>query len=186
VTVHDVWIEQLMERATEPFWICDTDVVFLNNVESLTGELLAGRLEPEWYCDWTDAVHVERLHTCLLYFNPGNIRSVMRAWVAKFPPPWVDTVEYTLIRQTLGRRAGKNILYDTCAGLYQVVGGRAFTDEENERFEHLSAATYVDCVDSPSMNGLSTVHRAVYDDVRCASGLWQAQTNYYRAHQPVL
>ena len=194
-TVHDAWIENLILRSFEPFWICDTDVVFWEKVEHWFGAqpstlnpqpLYAGRHEPEFHEPYTDTVHVERLHTCLMYLDPARIRAAMHAWMRRIPEPWCHTAQFPLLRMHFIPRTQRLVLcYDTLAGLYQAAPGQSFTEEQNLCFDHLAAATYADKVQLPGVD-LPAVHREIYARPELARGLQRGQENYYasRAVRP--
>lgn len=185
-TSHDCWIAGLLARATEPFWICDTDVVFWSKVEDWFGNnpdiIFAGRFEPEFDEEWTGTTHVARLHTALMWFNPANVRAAFRAWMARFPSPWRDTAHFPLVHQHfVPVRGGKPLFYDTCAGLYHASGGTAFDTVKDAAFEHLHCGTYADLVDAKSLADLKAVHAAVFENPENARGLKEAQDKYYQS-----
>lgn len=145
-TTHGEWIETLLEVEDQPFWICDTDIIFHGRVEDLfarpDGRLFAGRYEPEFTDRWLNCLHVARLHPSLMWFNPRALRAAIRAWPGKHPA--FNTVERLMIRWTFIPRAGGMTFYDTCAGLHHALGGTKFTKAQNERFTHLFCGTYSD------------------------------------------
>jgi len=100
-TAHDVWLEHLVQSQDEPFWICDTDIVFFAPVKPPTaaGVDLAGRFEPGFDEEWTQCFHVERLHTCLLYLDPLALRAKMRAWLHQHVPSIFSHAGCQFIRQ---------------------------------------------------------------------------------------
>src|SRR5262245_61557198 len=141
---HDQWLERLICEApgTTPTWVCDTDMVFFGPVEQFKPEYasLAGRFEPAFHEEFTDTVHVERLHTCLLHFLPGQLRAAMREVTGRWPtyPPFFRTSQTALIRQTfVPRRKEKTLFYDTAAGLWHAGIGQAFPPDIDAAFEHL-------------------------------------------------
>jgi hypothetical protein len=80
-------------RSQEPFWICDTDVVLWGGCVERWFEHhkrvgWAGRFEREFDEEWTNTIHVARLHTALMWLNPVVLRGEMRAWMARVPAPW--------------------------------------------------------------------------------------------------
>ena len=82
---HGAWIEFLLRRESEPFWICDGDIEFYGCVEDwfknpTERQLFAGRYEPEFFEEWTQSQHVARLHPSLMWFNPRPLRAAMRLW----------------------------------------------------------------------------------------------------------
>lgn len=143
-TVHDQWIDMLLQNLDEPFWICDTDMIFHSSVEDwIFCEPLAGEKQKEWMCEYTRCIHLERLHTCLMRIEPGIVRQRAEAWKRQFRfAPF--TPDMSFVRQHFAPIGGKPYFYDTCAGLYQTIGGQAFDKQQRQAYTHLHAATYAD------------------------------------------
>ena len=185
-TSHDAWIEDLVRYSSGPFWLCDTDMVFWESVEGWRwgpDTAIAGRFEPEFAEEWTRSVHVERLHTCLMWVNAPVLRTQMRALGARVPDPFRQTASWPWIRQTFIPRGKTLLFYDTCAGLWQGGIGTPFTEEQNAAFEHLHCATYADAI-SPHLHGVTDLaagHRMIYADHNLARGMRQHQDQYYAA-----
>lgn len=188
-TVHDAWIEQLVLYQAQPYWICDTDMVFFEAVEWWLGptdtELFAGRFEPAWYEPWGQSRHVERLHTCLQWHNPAALRAAMLRWCREKVPAVWHSGQTTFIRQNwLPSREG-TILYDTTAGLWQAGWGTKFSAVANEAFEHLHAGTYADEVSKcPTFAGMPALHQRIYADPQAARGLQKLQAEFYEYNKP--
>lgn len=186
---HGQWIETLVVNALEPFWICDTDMVFFKAVQgpkSKVQSLFSGRYEPEFLEEWTGTRHMARLHPGLMWFNPAALRAAMRCWPGKdefFGTVKREFFEWQFIPvRTEGRRQRAEIwFYDTCAGLHQALGGTAFSAAQNECFEHLHCGTYADLI-SPhlSVDNLEETHRQIFADPSRAKGLQREQEKYYR------
>lgn len=143
VRPHGQWIESLIGKQTQPFWICDTDITFHKSVEGWfegATDLFAGRYEPEFFEPWTQSQHVARLHPSLMWFNPRSLRAAIRAWPGTHP--WLNSVEKTLIRWTFVPVRGDLCFYDTCAGLHHALGGTHFTRDQNDCFSHRFSGTY--------------------------------------------
>lgn len=177
---HDGWLERLLLMETRPFWVCDTDVVFFGRLEPAADDELAGRLEPEFLDESTGTRHVERLHPAVMYADPTRLRPRMQSWMQQFPRLWA-TAQVNLVRQCfIPERGQRAVFYDTCAGLWQAGFGRAFTDAENECFEHLCAGSYADLLTGcPGLKDLQKVHRAVFEDPSRARGMRARQERYY-------
>jgi hypothetical protein len=188
-TSHDAWIESLIEESTEPFWICDTDIVFWTTVEKwfeTNGEVTyAGRYEPEFHEEWTKTRHMERLHTCLMWINPGAVRAALRAWMAKIPPPWGRSADFPFIRQHfVPLRNELPLFYDTCAGLYHAHQGTPFSIEQDAAFDHLHCSTYLDLIgNNLSANNFVEAHQWVYQNHQVARGAKTQQDVYYAKQQ---
>jgi hypothetical protein len=181
-TSHDAWIESLMEESLAPFWICDTDMVFWEPVEqwfSVTTDLpkYAGRFEPMFNEEWTGTLHVQRLHTCLMWIQPAEVRMAMAKFRSRIPAPWGHVADFPFIRQHIIPRFNqKPLFYDTCAGLYHAADGRAFSEEQNACFEHLHCATYADALENKAFQEM---HQRVYQDTNAARGIRAHQDKYY-------
>lgn len=181
---HDAWIERLLNEAPEQFWVCDTDIVFWDSVETFPDcrDLLAGRFEPAFVEPWTGTHKAARLHTSLLWFDALAIRQAIRAWYGKWTPkgfpflPQTEFVRQSFIPQGPNRPP---IFYDTCAGLYQAIGGSPFLESENSAFEHLHCGVYADRI-SRSLPGLLDKHREIYANREAAKGLQQQQAEFYK------
>jgi len=180
-TVHDAWIEDLIESQMAPFWICDTDVVFWEAMpQPKRRTVLSGRHEVEFEEEWTRTRHMERLHTAVMWIDPGLLRSAMREWMARIPAPWGQKAEFPLVRQAFvplqqGRKR-VTLFYDTLAGVWQAGIGTPFTEEQNQAFDHLHCATYADVI---TLQGLRATHEAIYRDHTVARGMRRQQDEYY-------
>lgn len=144
---HGEWIESLVQCETSPFWICDTDVIFHAKVEhwfdSFHG-LFAGRYEPEFFEQWTQSLHVARLHPSLMWLNPRPLRAAIRGWPGKHK--FYDATEKTLIQWAFVPHGGRLLFYDTCAGLHHALTGERFTKDQNDCFTHRFCGTYADLI----------------------------------------
>lgn len=195
-TVHDRWLEHIVLHEDEPLWICDTDVVFWDKVEDWFATTVAdplkycslsGRLEPSYFEQWTFSMSVERLHTCLMYVNPRNLRLEIGRVVDSVPKPFGATAHHALIRQHfIPRRGAMPMFYDTTAGLWQAGIGMPFNDRMNEAFDHLHGGTFVDLI-APHLTGgagLAHCHVAVYENLEAARGMYARQKQWYAARSP--
>lgn len=190
-TAHDLWIEQLVLNESKPCWICDSDMVFFDECEwFFTDEdtdLFSGRFEPAWREPWTNSDHVERLHTCLAWFNPVALRAAMAGWLHRTVPGVFANAEMPLIRQTfIPVRGGRTVFYDTTAGLWHAGGGTRFTDRQNKCFAHLHCGSYSDEVAKcEELAGLPAVHAAIIANPELARGITQQQDAFYKSRSPV-
>lgn len=186
-TQHDLWINDLIARGTEPFWICDTDVVFWSAVDEFhNGQVFAGRLEPAFHEEYTRCDHPARLHTSLMWIDPSAVRCAMRVWMCKLPELWRRQAQFPFILQHfIPRHHEAPLFYDTMAGLYQAGFGTPFTDEQNKAFEHLHCSSYADEVaERTSLKEMPAMHQAIYRNPELARGLQVQQAAYYEQQQP--
>lgn len=180
---HGQFIEALLEKEEQPFWIADTDLVFFGKVEDwFDGKdvLFAGRKEPQFYEKTTRSIHVARLHPSLMFFNSNPLRAEIRGW--NHQDSFFYSVEMNLIkwnfvpyREEDGSK--KLIFYDTTAGLHHAIGGTEFTEEQNKSFGHLFAGTYSDVI-TESVD-LPQTHDEIFKNPELARGLWAKQQEWY-------
>ncbi len=183
---HDRWIETLVERGEEPFWICDTDMVFFDSMEGygFRPSTFAGALEPSFQEEWTKTLHISRLHTSLMWFNPVEVRLAIREWICRVPPIWMCSADFPLIRQTFVPAPDCTVFYDSCAALYHAIDGIVFTQDILDRYEHLHCGTYSDLIEPHlSVKGMGDIHRAIYEQPQLAKGLRQQQNEYYESRK---
>lgn len=182
-TAHDLWVAALLGDSLYPFWIVDTDIVFWSSVEGFASGFLLGRYEPTFLEPWTGTQHVERLHTSLLYFDPAPIRQAIRSWMASYHPkgfPFLPDVQ--LVRQHyVPQRDKPALFYDTCAALFNAIGGTPFTLEQDSAFEHLHCGVYSNRINE-ALPGITDVHKAVFADLNAARGLREQQSTFYQDH----
>lgn len=181
---HGQWIESILENERDPFWICDTDVVFFDPVEQWfkgSSDLFAGRYEPEFWEEWTETVHVARIHPSLVWFNPQPLRAAIRAYPGKHE--FFGSVQTSLIQWSMVPRFGQDpLFYDTLAGLHHALGGTQFTEEQNKSYGHLFCGTYIDLISECHKN-LKSRHEAVFDNPSLAKLLWDEQKKWYIRHR---
>lgn len=180
---HGEWIEHILAREREPFWIVDPDAAIYDDVsdwfDEHGGVLFSGRYEPEFLEPWTKTVHTARLHPSLMWFNSNPLRAAMRAWPGLHV--FCRYVETEMIRWQIVPRVGQPALfYDTCAGLYQALGGTPFTDAQNACFAHLHNGTYLDLLED--RKELTYLHSEVFENPERARGLWLQQQRWYADH----
>jgi len=174
-TIHHNWIKERLETETEPFWICDTDIIFHRSVEDWKCQTpLMGAYVSKFHDKFTRCQTAPRLHTSLLRFDPVLIGQQLQRLqtsirVSRFSPlvPLIDPVMLP-----------PNTFFDTCALLYQAVGGTKLTDVQLEAYEHLNGATWVDEL-GPVYPGLSEFHKSIYADNSKASGSHRAMQQFY-------
>jgi hypothetical protein len=179
---HDGWVEDLIQTGLEPFWICDTDIIFWEAVEDWRAPTFMGRLEPEFDEEWTKTRHMERLHSSLMYINPAAVRAEMRRFMAKIPAPFGHTARFPFVQQHFVPLRGQQpLFYDTCAGMWHAFEGQPFTEQQNRAYEHLHCATYADLIE---LEGLQDAHAAIYSNPTLARGMRETQDAYYNRRKP--
>lgn len=145
-TIHHKWIEELIETEREPFWICDTDMIFYSSVEEWEFDTaLAGYLIPEFQDQFTGAITRSRLHTSLMYVNPVMVRDQLEKYEAQFPVTPFNPLANPYHPLCLPFN-GRGYFYDTCSMLYHSIGGTSFASEHLNCYFHFFFGTLSDIV----------------------------------------
>jgi len=147
---HAEWIRKVINghNGHDPLVIVDPDVHFWKSCEDWRfNSLMAGFHVPEMFNDWAQCKSFERLHTSFLWFKDTNAlkHKIHDAypWANKtqgeYCPcdPFMPSVKF--IR-------GEPVFWDTCAVLYNMIGGEAFTPEHLACYEHLNSAGFVQTI----------------------------------------
>jgi hypothetical protein len=184
---HDSWLEQLIASEEDPFWICDTDVVFWKRFEhTADGSALAGVRVPGFFEPWTGTQYRERLHTSLMRIDPEKFRKSADEYEAQFPQePFRPQLMFVSQQYQPERRNGTvtTHFYDTLAMAWHAFGGQEFTQEQIESFSHLNCATYADLI-APAVDfDMLGAHKAVYENIENARGLWAKQFEWFAQHR---
>lgn len=185
VTIHHEWIGKLLTRETEPFWLCDTDVMFWESVEGWRfQEAMAGRRIPQFQDDFTGAITRPRLHPSLLYIEPLRVKKILTEWLRQFPVtvfnPFADMVNPLCVPFK-----GKAHFYDTLSMLYHAIGGQSFTEAQLDCYDHMNFGTIEDLV-LPRLvggEGMRGLRELIYNTPIRGKGMWRQQEEYFRAKQ---
>lgn len=186
-TIHHLWLEQLCETQQEPFWICDTDVIFYESVEGWKFEgkkALAGWRIPEWNDEFTGARTRARLHTSLLYVDPIRLRYDLTAYRAWFPVTAFNPFPNIFYPLCVPFKGGA-YFYDTAAFLYHAVGGQEFTERQLDAYHHMFFGTIPDIVLPRLKNGeaMAAARDEIMKNPLLGKGNWRSQMRYYENRQ---
>lgn len=125
---HWEWIAWLIETRRDPFWICDTDVVFWSSMERFKVHgPMHGRLVPSFRCPVTKASTIERLHTALLHIDPEAFRKFQECHTKEQAAAHPFPLEIDLVKPVRFAVTGKMYFHDTLGQAYSVLNeiGRA-------------------------------------------------------------
>ena len=181
-TISHDWIEHLAERMDEPFWVCDTDLVFHDRVEDwrfTTG--LAGRLIPQYRNEWLHAVERPRLHPSLLHIDPVRLQADMVEWYRPLPRTIFTPAPNLWRPQFVPMGRGRTAFYDTGAMLYHAVGGTPFDAAHLDAYSHAFFGTIEDIVlphleNAPAM---AARRREFFAHPEKQQGCWREQQCWY-------
>ncbi len=185
-TIHHDWIRSLIESESDPFWICDTDVMFWDSVEEWRPKEAAimGRRIPQFFDEFTGAITRARLHPSLMYIDPLLLKQKVVEWRRQFTDtpfnPLADVINPLMVAWK-----EKAYFYDTMSMLYNAIGGQPFTDDQLDCYDHMNFGTIEDLVlpllkDGVFMRGL---RQSIYKNPIKGRGMWRIQEQYYQARQ---
>lgn len=181
-TIHHDWIATLLNTQTQPFFVCDTDVVFWRTFEqfNFSHTHMAGRRIPQWRDEFTKCITRPRLHTSLLYIDPIKVNQAVQKYRNKFPKtpfnPFTNLIDPLCVPFK-----GEAHFYDTMAMMYHAIGGTPFTDLQLDCYDHMNFGTIEDVVLPHLSDGdRGRVFRdEVYKEPIRAKGMWRHQEQYY-------
>ena len=180
-TIHHRWIESLIESEQDPFWICDTDIIFYSKAEHWEFEsALAGWRMPEFHDEFTGAITRSRLHGSLLYINPSKVKE----GVAEYRSGMLQETPFnpmaSLIYPLCLPFNGKPHFHDTCSLLYHAIGGTAFTDTQKDAYYHFHYGCIPDLV-LPRLSNASQIEQArkmILEKPDLGRGMWRLQEQH--------
>ena len=185
-TTHHQWIAGLIENENQPFWIVDTDVVFLDNVEELDAEFsgapISGRAIPRFECPYIGMGTHSRPHTSLMRIDPLIVRSRVEEFksrLTKTPFGSCDLPIGKLVAPDISFGPIKESFHDCCSKLARVTGFNAFDENLLDRYAHLNCGTYSDLVDPTG--GFTKRNQQRMDGApHLLRGLWREQEKWYQ------
>lgn len=181
-TEHHKWIDWLLSKEIEPFYLCDPDVIFWKSFEpfAFSKSHLAGRLIPDWKDDYTNCITRSRLHTSLLYIDPLSVLQAIKNYHNTFNQtkytPSIDLIAPIVIPNSI-----VPYFYDTLSLLYHAVGGNAFDTEHLECYDHMNFGTCEDIVIPclPYGDKIRAERDYLYKNPNLIKEAWKIQDNYY-------
>lgn len=183
---HHEWIESLLETETEPFWICDTDIIFYESVEKewLFSDPIAGYRIPEFHDEFTQAITRSRLHTSLLYIDPAKLKKAVENFNSVGPKTEFNP-RINLVHPIVLPLNGRHYFYDTCSLLYHAVGGTAFPEELKEKYFHFHFGTLSDIVLPRLKERTDEVRDLILNRPDLGRGMWRHQDEYFASRQAI-
>ena len=182
---HWEWIKGLVMNPAnvEPIWLCDTDMAFWAPVEEWEWYdcAIAGRRMPKFYDAYSKCLTLPRLHTCLMWIDPAQVRMELEEQAKSFDLPvfgneMADPFKSFFCFDPDGRR----LFFDTCSILAYAVRRHEFTAEENACFDHLHCGTYVDVMET-AYPGIGKGHRTFLEHPSLLRGKWPEQESFFKS-----
>jgi hypothetical protein len=184
-------IEALTEGAindngAEPFWFCDTDVIFWDSMEQWKfNTALAGRWIPSFNDPFTKCNTYHRLHPSLLRVDPKRLKRALDAYRSGYPQTPINPMAnlYAPIHIPV-----QDTFYDVCALLCHVANGYGeitrFNSPHLDCYDHLNCGQWVDIIGPAiSADGKMQDRLLAYAaNPESARGLWRKQDEWFKAH----
>lgn len=187
-SIYHEWVDYLISSNKEPFWICDTDMIFYSSVEGFQfNTALAGFRVPEFFDEFTGAITRSRLHTSLLYIDPFKFDTQIEKYNSQFPVTPFNPRPASPVAPLCISFNGRGYFYDVMAQAYHAISGTAFTAEQKDAFFHFNFGTVSDVVLPRLFNGkeMQLARDAVLNNPELGRGAWRFQEQHYASRQPV-
>ena len=176
---HADWIRDRITGNVGTLFVVDPDIVFHKNVEGFTfDQLLAGHYVPCMWNEYAQCPSLDRLHTEFLV-----VKDCQRLLVEVKNKYQLDGC-YSLCDPFMPKIVfykGQPVCYDTCCNLFQMVGGRRFTESELSCYSHVNSSSFVKEMSERMENGegFRKYHEAVADGSFDITGNWKLIDEYY-------
>lgn len=180
---HADWIRMQVLTSHGPIVIVDPDSLFWANCEWFKfNTVLAGFYVPIIWNEFAQCISVERLHTCFLQISDtkelrDKIQHAYKWCDGKTGDynscdPYMPSVKFV---------RGEPMFWDTCANLYNMIGGTAFESEHLECFDHINSASFYDVMMErvEDKENFAKMHETAMKEPMKMKGFWTAVCQYY-------
>jgi len=183
---HAEWICNSIELGQGKLIIVDPDTMFWKSCEGPEFDFpthIAGYHVPVIYNEFARCVSFERLHTSFLVVK--DCEALVDATQQLYQPACAEGGEYCPFdpyMPCVKAVRGKYMFWDSCANLYNMVGGTHFTETQLECYDHLNSAGFYDImlsrVDDPT--SFEHQHKVAKTNPESLRGFYKAVDNYYK------
>ncbi|WP_292994097.1 hypothetical protein [Nitrosomonas sp.] len=160
--------------------LVDPDIIFWEQVEhwDFSNYLIAGRLIPNFYDNYTRCHTVSRIHSSLMWLpDLKQLRARFADKTARYFDP---------ITHQTAIVGSEWVFWDTLAGLYHLFKDQShcFNDHELNAYDHLFCGTHLDLVinDIGADSIIAKGSRMAMADVASLKGYWRQQDEYFAAN----
>jgi len=175
---HHAFIDTIISnnKDNEDIVFLDPDLCFWENCENWRFDsLLAGRLIPRFYDEFSGCITHPRVHTSFLWVpKPKELLGEINKLI-KF--------EYQPFQPYMYFLENKWFRYDTLSSLYSVFNERikTFNEKELNSYDHLFCGTHLDLVkDYLNDDGqLNDIHDKAKKDYKLIKGIWREQEKHF-------
>jgi hypothetical protein len=183
---HHDFIEQILkQQAVGTAIFVDPDICFWESIEAWDfSSLMAGRLLPQYECEYTGCLTHARLHTSLLWIP--DVKALLQA-IATLQAQFFEYQPFRPIMFKLDNRWQR---IDTTGMLYASLPHQMypFTEHQLNAYDHLFCGTHFRRVISnirPDYALLfERMHQSVQFDYRVLKGAWRLQEDYFQSRIP--
>lgn len=177
---HDYFLERMTHNASlnnEQIVFLDPDVVFWDNCEDWEfDELMAGRLIPKFYDEFSGCITHPRLHTSFLWI-PNPIKMLKEIHL-------LDKFEFQPFKPSMIYLEDGWNRFDTTSSFYSCFKDQVhtFTNNELDKYDHLFCGTHLDLVKDKLIDGLdlSELHEKTKTDINVMKGVWVKQEEHFK------
>lgn len=191
---HADWIRMTIQKHPPelPCILLDGDMIFWKSCEEFKftdllcndpEPLYAGYFIPTIYNDFAQCVSFPRLHTSFLWIP--NTLKLLEAINNAYPNATKEGGNYCPVDPFHPRVIFTNrhpFFYDTCSTLYNMVGGKPFTRDQLDHYEHLNSASFYDVMEERMENkvGFYALHKVFAKKPESLRGFSRLVDGYYQ------
>ena len=157
----------------EPIVFLDPDVCFWKNCENWEFDsLLAGRLIPEFYDNFSKCITHPRIHTSFLWIPNTNKLLEKINNIDKFECQPLTPFMYFI--------KNKWFRFDTMGVLYSLFEKqiKSFNKKELNSYDHLFCGTHLDVV-KDTLPQVNEWHEQAKENYKSIKGIWKKQEKYF-------
>ena len=164
-------------NTNEPIIFLDPDICFWKNCENWKfNGLLAGRLIPEFYDDFSKCITHARIHTSFLWIPNTNklLEEINNIDKFKHQKTSLHFNEFMYFIKN------KWFRFDTAAMLYSLFKNQIICFGKNElnAYDHLFYGTHLNMVKN-TLSQLTKTHEQVKKNYKSIKGVWKKQDEYF-------
>ena len=180
---HAEWIKHVISDTEGELIIIDSDMIFWKEWKFTFPTLLAGYFVPLMWNDFAQCISYPRLHTSFLQIS--NCKELLKR-IEEFYPMGIKEPEYApldMFMPSVKVAMNKLVFWDTCAVLYNAIGGTSFTVEHMDYYDHLNSAAFLNIMSNNMQNGseFKNLHDTISRMPEMLKNRWIETTEYYDA-----
>lgn len=178
---HYQWIEQMVNRTEGELIIVDPDVIFWKEWTYKFNTNLAGMYVPTMWNEFAQCISYARLHTSFLQIR--DCQELLKIINVAYPmgKKMPDYAPLNPFKPVVSFVNGIPMFWDSCAVLYNMLGGVKFTEEHLDCYDHVNSSSFVDIMSDNMTDGaqFKEYHRQVSENPLLLKGANLASIKYY-------